>query len=173
MSMPIGGTTAASPYAGFWLRFVAAIIDGIILFVVNFVLSLILAAIFGLGGIYIVIIVSYLVTGALGLLYWAKMESGPGQATLGKRVLKLKVTNLSGGRIDFATAVTRSWVHWLGYFVLILDVVLGLPFFLNGNLGTLSGIVTVAALISAIMIAFTPMKQGFHDQIAKTLVVRA
>jgi uncharacterized RDD family membrane protein YckC len=164
---------ATSPYAGFWLRFVAAIIDGIILAVVNFVLTMILGAIFGLNGIYIVVIVSYLITGVLGLLYWSMLESGPGQATLGKRVLRLKVTNMSGGRIDFATAVMRSWVHWLAYFLLIVDVVVGLPFFVNGNLGLLSGLVALAALVSAIMIAFTPMKQGFHDQIAKTLVVRA
>jgi len=173
MSMPTSGAVAASPYAGFWLRFIAAFIDGILLAIVNFILTLILGIIFGLSGIYIVVIVSYVITGLLGLLYWSKLESGPWQATLGKRVLKLKVTDMSGGRIDFTTALTRSWVHWLGYFVLILDVLLGLPFFLNGNLGTLSGIVALAALVSAIMIAFTPMKQGFHDQMAKTLVVRA
>jgi uncharacterized RDD family membrane protein YckC len=169
--MPTSGAAAASPYAGFWLRFVAAIIDGILLAVVNFILSFILLAVFGLNIVALILI--YVITGALGLIYWAMMESGPGQATLGKRILKLKVTNMSGGRIDFATALTRSWVHWLSYFVLVIDVLLGLPFFLNGNLGTLSGIVALAALASAIMIAFTPMKQGFHDQIAKTLVVRA
>jgi uncharacterized RDD family membrane protein YckC len=168
-------TTAAatSPYAGFWLRFVAAIIDGIILAVVNFVLTLILGAILGVNGIYTAVIISYLATGVLGLLYWSMLESGRGQATLGKRVLRLKVTSMSGGRIDFATAATRSWVHWLAYFLLIVDVLVGLPSFAGGNLGLLSGLVGLAALISAIMIAFTPMKQGFHDQIAKTLVVRA
>jgi len=67
------------------------------------------------------------------------------QATLGKRVLGLKVTDEAGQRINFGRASGRHW----------------------GKI--LSGII---CNIGYIMAAFTERKQALHDLIAKTLVVR-
>jgi uncharacterized RDD family membrane protein YckC len=79
-------------------------------------------------------------------LYYALMESSSRQATLGKMALQIKVTDLQGARISFGTATVR-------YFSKILSgLILGIGF---------------------LMVAFTEKKQGLHDMIANTLVVKA
>jgi uncharacterized RDD family membrane protein YckC len=78
-------------------------------------------------------------------IYFAYQESSPAQATIGKRALGIKVTNTEGNPISFGRATGR-------YFAKILSV--------------------ITLLIGVIMIAFTSKKQGLHDMIASTLVVK-
>ena len=78
-------------------------------------------------------------------LYYALMESSPKQGTLGKMAIGLKVTDLSGNRISFGRATGRYFGRILSG--LILD-------------------------IGFLMIVFTAKKQGLHDIIAGTLVVK-
>jgi len=78
-------------------------------------------------------------------IYFASLESSASQATLGKRMLGLKVADLSGGRISFGRATGR-------YFAKIL-----------------SGVIL---LIGYIMAGFTEKKQALHDMLAGTLVLR-
>jgi uncharacterized RDD family membrane protein YckC len=77
--------------------------------------------------------------------YFTIFERSKAQGTLGKRLFGLQVTDLHGHRIGFGRANAR---YWLKLFVC-------LPF-----------------LAGFIPIAFTPRRQGLHDLIAKTLVVR-
>ncbi|HKV26372.1 MAG TPA: RDD family protein [Candidatus Acidoferrum sp.] len=152
-------------YAGFWLRFVAYVIDGIIsgiafviLLVPLFVLTgagaglgrIIsgqdmgddLGAFLGLGFIFgffgIILLVSW--------LYYALSESSSWQATLGKKMLNLKVTDLNGQPISFARASGR-------YFSKIITGMI--PLF-----------------IGYIMAGFTEKRQAIHDMIASCLVLR-
>lgn len=152
-------------YAGFWLRFVAYIIDGIvsgiafvILLIPLFVLTgagaalgkLIsgedvsddLAAFLGVGFILgflgIVVVVSW--------LYYAISESSSWQATPGKKILNLFVTDLAGRRTSFARASGR-------YFAKII-----------------TGMIPLA--IGYIMAGFTEKRQALHDMIASCLVLR-
>lgn len=85
-----------------------------------------------------------LASAVFGWLYFAGCESMMG-GTPGKLVLGLRVTNMSGENISFLRATGR-------YFAKIL-----------------SGVIL---LIGYIMIAFTANKQGLHDKIASTLVVK-
>ncbi len=120
-------------YAGFWKRFAAIFIDGIILGIVGGVVS----AIFGVptGG----------PIGALfGWLYFAGMESSSYQATIGKQILGIRVTDLEGGRITFARATLRYFAK-----------------FVSGAI----------FMIGFLMAAWTERKQALHDMIAGTLVV--
>jgi uncharacterized RDD family membrane protein YckC len=81
----------------------------------------------------------------LGWLYYALMESSAKQATLGKMALGIIVTDLEGRRIGFGKATGR-------YFAKILSaLILGIGF---------------------LMVAFTQRKQGLHDILAGTLVIR-
>ena len=80
----------------------------------------------------------------LGWIYFAGFESSRFQATLGKRVLGLKVTSLSGKRIGFLRASVR-------YFCKILS--------------------RLIFMIGFFMIPFTKKNQGLHDKIAQTLVI--
>jgi uncharacterized RDD family membrane protein YckC/Tfp pilus assembly major pilin PilA len=141
-------------HAGFWKRVVAYAIDGFLLGVLSWVLSaavgaLILGAAAG-GG-------EAAITAALGLtlvlqvlfiagmwLYFALLESGRGQATLGKRALGIVVTDLSGERIGFGRATGRFFGKML------------------------SGLILA---IGFLMAAFTARKQGLHDMLASTLVL--
>jgi len=159
---------ASSKYAGFWLRFVAYIIDYIILYVISgFIIIPLLAAV-GLSvgastdgfdfnsmsdgdimamasSIVGAIFAGGLITLVLNILYYALMEASKYQATVGKIALGLKVTDSSGGKIDFMKALIRQ----LGKIV--------------------SGIIL---MIGYIMAGFTEKKQALHDMIAGTLVVK-
>ena len=148
-------------YAGFWLRFVAIIIDYLIIGLLSmFVIVPILGA-FGLLGSmgdmqemdesFIAGMVAAM-SGAMALinliiywLYFALMESSSWQATLGKRAVGVKVVNEEGSRISFITATIR----YIGKIV--------------------SGAII---FIGYIMAAFTAKKQALHDMIASTYVVK-
>jgi uncharacterized RDD family membrane protein YckC len=81
----------------------------------------------------------------LSWIYYASMESSTWQATLGKKILGLKVTDLAGNRISFARASGR-------FFGKILSgMILGIGFLMAG---------------------FTARKQTLHDILAGCLVLR-
>jgi uncharacterized RDD family membrane protein YckC len=96
-------------YGGFWERFFAALIDGIILVIPNYLLQ----AIFGeLEGSVIFIVV--------GWLYYASMESGANQATFGKKAMGLKVTDEGGSRISFGQATGRHFGRYISTLILLI-----------------------------------------------------
>ncbi len=142
-------------YAGFWMRFVAVIIDGIAMYIIQLIVMLLFFAgasfdlasiqnmaetgMFGtLMGMYGIIII-------LNVAYYAGLESSRYQATLGKMALGIKVTTMQGQRISFANAVGR-------YFAKIISV--------------------ITLMIGYIVAGFTEKKQALHDYIAGTLVVK-
>lgn len=151
--------TAAIGYAGFWLRFVALIIDGLIIDVVlgiPFFMFLggagILRAIMAgnppedLVGQFIgVVLLFALAASAAVWLYYALFESSSWQATPGKRALGLYVTDLAGQRVSFARASGR-------FFAKIIS--------------------RLTLMIGFLMAGFTERKQALHDMIAGTLVLR-
>ncbi|MEA1897808.1 MAG: RDD family protein [Bacteroidota bacterium] len=151
-------------YAGFWLRFVAYLIDDLILGFVGFLVSLpfiggiVFSAIgigecadldektfLGIAGIIGSVFGLVVVVIAMGWLYYALMESSKTQATLGKMALSLKVTDLDGNPISFGRATGR-------YFGKII-----------------SGLILNIGYIIA---GFTEKKQALHDIMAGCLVVR-
>ncbi len=124
-------------YAAFWRRFLAFLIDDLLISGVIFVILWIAVdhqSFF--TGLFIVIIFRW--------IYYAGMESSPIQATIGKIVFGIAVTDMKGARISFSRATLR-------YFSKILSQVL----FYGGYA----------------MAAFTEKKQGLHDKIAGTLVL--
>ena len=78
-------------------------------------------------------------------LYFAFMESSDRQATFGKMALGIVVTDLEGKKIGFGRATGRYFARLLSFLILLIGV---------------------------IMVAFTAKKQGLHDMIAGTLVVK-
>ena len=152
-------------YAGFWLRLVAHLIDNMIIGVVLLALLVPLAAMTGLGAtlrgfhpdqepdpalivafissIWIFILIAVLG----GWLYSAYCESSEWQATPGKKVLNLIVTDLNGNRISFGRASGR-------YFSKMITALIPLG-------------------IGYIMAGFTERKQALHDMIASCLVLRS
>jgi uncharacterized RDD family membrane protein YckC len=150
----------AVAYAGFWLRFVAWIIDRIVLQVASSILTLPFAATMGLREILrhhqpvspeevFPLLASmekvFLIVLVLSWLYYALLESSSWQGTLGKKALGLEVTDLAGSRISFGRATGRYFARWIS-------------------------VMTVG--IGYIMAGFTEKKQALHDIIAGTLVIR-
>ena len=139
-------STIAGPYGGFWLRVVARIIDTVIIAIALGVIEFVSRGVLD----------DYDTPGEEGFwtlvwfvghwLYFASLHASEWQATLGKRVVGLRVTNLQGQRISFGRATGR-------YFAEILSALI--------------------LLIGYLMVAFTERKQGLHDMLASTLVVRA
>jgi len=155
----------AFPYAGFWLRLAAYLIDGAVMSIPFG--AVVLAFVLLLGG------VSYLQGVAAGLngpnpafppalilaffavfaalfaatwLYYAFMESSSHQGTLGKMALGLTVADMQGRRISFGRASGRFFAKMI------------------------TGMVPLA--IGYIMAGFTEKKQALHDMIASCLVLK-
>ncbi len=151
-------SVAAIPgYAGFWKRVAAAIIDCLVLVMIWLVLMIpsvaMIAAIMDAAGASLddieamgnlIKAMGKLVSTAAGWLYSALMESSSMQATLGKKALGIKVTDLNGDRISFARATGRYFAKSISFIILC---------------------------IGYLMAAFTARKQALHDMIADTLVV--
>lgn len=96
------------PYAGFWQRFIANFIDGLIL--------LIPSALAGSSGSYSVSIGFGVI---LGVLYKPVFESSALMATPGKAILGLVVENESGGGpITFKTALVRYFASYISSIML-------------------------------------------------------
>jgi uncharacterized RDD family membrane protein YckC len=149
--------TGPMEYAGFWLRFAAVLVDGLILmccFVVFWVIMLLASFVVGLiaGAVPILGMICGLILFAVYLAvaiaapwyYFAKQESSPQMSTIGKRVLGLQVVDLQGQRISFMKATGRHFGKILSSFL----------------------------YIGFIMAAFTEKKQGLHDILAGCLVIK-
>ena len=129
-------------FASFWFRFGAFLIDRFLTLITFGGLAIIIS------GSTIIIIEPYTSVYILFLIYswiyWAGMECSIKQATVGKIMLKIKVTDLTGKRISFSRASVRF------YGKLLSDVTL---------------------FIGYLMAALTKKKQALHDILAGCLVI--
>ena len=142
-------SSSSSPeYVGFWSRFLAFLIDSLI---VTVVLVPLMIAIYGMqyfdldyqlsgqaGGVWDWVI--NLALAAVAVLFWKFRGATPGKMAISAKIVDAR----SGGAPSTGTLVLR----FFGYIVSML------PFFLG-----------------FLWIAFDRRKQGFHDKIAKTVVV--
>jgi uncharacterized RDD family membrane protein YckC len=101
-------------YAGFWKRFAAAFIDGIILGIFQRIFKAIV------NSPPIIMIVAVVVA----WLYGALMESSPKQATLGKQAVGIIVTDLDGKQISFLRATGRYFAKYLSMIILFIGYIM-------------------------------------------------
>ena len=148
---PVPPATAALRYAGFWRRFAASLVDGIVLFFPNAILRV-------LAGLPLPLSLhplhddqagrSLAVTGIVTLIYWwycARFESSRWQGTLGQQLLGLRITDVQGRRISFARATGRYFAQWLSM------LLCGLGYLFN---------------------LWTSRRQTLHDMVAGCLCMR-
>jgi uncharacterized RDD family membrane protein YckC len=167
--VPRTGITAMR-YAGFWIRFTAAVIDLLILGIAEsvFVAFYSVAAhipvenldlkpgmtpeemVAKMGPYFLAAATAFFVT--ISWVYFSALESSPMRASLGKKIIGLHVAGLEGERITFQRATTR---------------------FVTGRLliqvPALGGIYCIAEFLC---IAMTPRKQALHDMAARTVVLK-
>lgn len=183
-SVPNSGPTAPPPpvwdaqppeataarYAGFWLRTVAAIVDCIALAIVWKIVSFFFASPlppqnpenFDAVIDYINAMMPPGKLVAYTLIVWAYFalqESSSAEATVGKRLLGIRVSTESGARLSLAAASIRAWPMYLGNIAWLAS-------FWLGNL------VAFIGFIACISVAFSTRKQGLHDKMARALLTR-
>ena len=146
---------AATPYAGFWRRLAACVIDRLALFIP---VALIYGAIcwrcftpdFFEGGQFAwSALTSRLIAGSLAALvaewlYFAYMESSARQATFGKAAMGIMVTDGYGQRISLGRASGRHFAKYIS------GLTLGIGYLMAG---------------------LTHRKQALHDALSDCLVV--
>jgi|TARA_R100001224_G_scaffold67251_1_gene40553 uncharacterized RDD family membrane protein YckC len=142
-------------HGGFWLRLAAAIIDTIItqlgLTIIGVIIGIFVGIFMGAAGSPMGDI--EMIAGGIGYaigiigqwLYFTIFEISGWMATPGKKILGLQVTDLNGQQIGFGRANGRYWGKIVSALIL---------------------------MIGFIMIAFTDKKQGLHDIMAGTLVIK-
>lgn len=136
-------------YAGFWIRAVAAALDGgvvlIVMWMLGFAIGVNIAAteqteadLDKISGLWIALVF-------VAWSYYALMESTAPQATLGKLLMGIYVTDLEGERVTFKTASVRYWVKYLSAAIIF---------------------------IGFLMAIITRHRQALHDMVAKCLVLK-
>jgi uncharacterized RDD family membrane protein YckC len=108
-------------------------------------------------------------------LYFALTESSPWRATVGKRLLGLRVVGVDRGeRIGFGRAIVRTFVKLLPWEVAHLSNNLPVPMWYADDPGFRIGFAVsgVLMVVYMAMVAFGPRRRGPHDLLAGTLVLR-
>ena len=145
-----------APPAGFWIRFVAYMIDALVLlvpFTAAIVILIVLhsdrwrepekaAAIVGTTALLFLVLI------VINWLYEALMTSSPRGATLGKRALGLRIVRFDGTQLSFGRATARHFAK-----------AIATP--------------AVPLFIGYIMAGFTSRKRALHDILADTLVIKS
>jgi uncharacterized RDD family membrane protein YckC len=152
-------TAPQTSYAGFWIRLVASIIDGFILGIVGGIVRAVFGGLFRtalltqpseptagtVGFIAGLFGTMTLILMAIDVAYYVGLTGTYG-ATLGKMILGLRVVDANGQKIGIPKAALREIV---GKFVSGFAIGLGY-----------------------LWVAFDEKKQGWHDKIAGTFVVK-
>jgi len=139
--------TGAFDYAGFWIRFGAKFIDGIIMQIVNYALIL---PLLGFGGIKntgvlgVAMVIQMILSFSVQIAY-ITFFLGKYGATPGKMACKLKVVNPDGTPITYGKAFGRFWGEMLSGF----------------TLG-----------IGYLIVVWDEEKRALHDRVCNTRVIR-
>lgn len=161
---PMSVTSGIGQPADLMNRFLARLIDYVLLFVVNLVLVVVIvvgalmgasAGAFGTGGGFAAGAVAAVLQAAIYLGYFAFLESRNGQ-TIGKMVLKLQTQGPAGGAPTMEQAIRRNAWAALG--------ILGIVPIVGGFIGAI--VQLVAVIMIAVTINNSPTRQGWHDDFA-------
>ena len=129
-------------YGGFWIRVGAVAIDFVVLLIPSLLISALVQLVFSEEEFEFV---EFVYQTLLWWVYSSALHSSSWQATIGKKVLGMKVVDYSGERISFGRATGRYFASFLS------TLILGIGF---------------------MMVGWTKRKQSLHDFMANTLVVR-
>jgi uncharacterized RDD family membrane protein YckC len=142
--MIFNSNPSSIPYASFWQRAIAFLIDGIILSIINSMIDQILQQFRSTTDLQ-TFIISILIAIVIGWNYYSIQESSSQRATIGKRVIGLQVTDMNGEQISFWRATRRYFSAYLS---------------------------TLLLFVGYLIVPFTPKRQALHDLIAGTVIIR-
>jgi uncharacterized RDD family membrane protein YckC len=143
------GATISShmAYGGFWIRFLAKFVDGIILQIANLGVRLVFLAGGGtsnpqwqLAMTWLVLVISMTIAAVYSIFFVGRFGATPG-----KMALRLRIVTADGGDVSYARATGRYFSEFLSSIIL---------------------------LFGYIMAAFDEEKRALHDRICDTRVIR-
>lgn len=170
----------AGLHDGIWRRFLAALVDAI-------VLATLLWAFLSVAGVAAVALagldaapyanaphdaaglmaesaaLAALAVAMLVLLYKVGFEASALQATPGKMALGIRVAGGGGGRLSVGAATLRAWPWWAPALLLAADALLDTD-------GLFSGASGLTALVSFAVAVFAAGNHAVHDMMAGALV---
>lgn len=141
-------------YGEVWRRAAAGVIDAIIVGIPVGVAALLMPG--DTEGTTATLIV---LASGLIMFYRMVLEGSSWQATIGKKLMDLKVVNPEGAQLAFAGTAVRAWPFWL-------------PGAMLGVTGELLPVLLVVSLAAIAIIPLTARRQGLHDFTARSIVVR-
>jgi len=161
-----GPASGVGQPADLLMRFLARLIDFILLGIVNgIIVGIIVAGLFGLSGGntygfgtgagYAARALSAVITAVLYLGYFTLMESRNGR-TIGKMLLKLQTQGPDGSTPTTEQALKRNF--WVALSILGVIPVIG------GLVGSVAELVIV--ILIAVTIHNSPIREGWHDKLA-------
>ena len=161
-----GPASSVGQPADLLMRFLARLIDFILLGIVNaIIIAIIVAGAFGLSGgntfgfgpgtSFAAGALTAVITSALYLGYFTLMESRNGR-TIGKMLLKLQTQGPDGSTPTTEQALKRNFWVALG--------ILGVIPVIGGLVGSLAQLVIV--ILIAVTINNSPIREGWHDKLA-------
>ena len=200
--MSTDSSDSDSPYAGFTRRLMAGAVDGISCFVILAIAffwagaplvdaiaaqdAAVIAETTASFHFVLAMVVIFIPVMKVGL------EASPAQATPGKMMLNMAVTDTYGSQISPLEGILRNWPLWLPAIIVLSTYGGGADemtvLFTElagdpdaairagtrtayGSLRTSHYVVVAIAAVSFLAIALTHRKQAVHDMIARTLVV--
>ena len=148
---PMAVAAADLPKAGFWIRAAAAFVDALIAGALQGIVVFLFAGLLGLllhgfdSDSWLMLCLAWLLSGAISVVYYVYFTAFGGQ-TPGKMALRIKVVRTDSSSLTLGRAFYREVI---GKFV--SGIILGIGY---------------------LMVAFDEKKQGLHDRMADTFVVR-
>jgi uncharacterized RDD family membrane protein YckC len=168
---PVGWTTLAPPpptevapgltFGSTGRRFVAFVLDQIVLLLIASVISLIAVPILGTDNLSSVLV--QVLTAAISLVYFVGTWRSSARATPGMRLLKLQIGNAFDGRTLTTEQSVRRWVA--------LGEPLGLLFATTATAGIGGLALLIWSIVLLVTTATSPTKQGLHDRFANSAIV--
>jgi uncharacterized RDD family membrane protein YckC len=141
-------------FAGFWLRAFAYLFDTVLISLFFGLIASFYPATFikfadtastSLASLPQLTPIAFAITITATWFYYTMFEASVWQATPGKRVLRLYVTDLNGQRVTFARAAARNFAKLIS---------------------------SLTFLVGYLVAGFTEKKQALHDILASCLVLR-
>ncbi|WP_089729581.1 RDD family protein [Candidatus Thiosymbion oneisti] len=138
----------ATRFGGFWIRVGASFIDIVVLLIPVLLISFLFRAVTPATDEMEIVVVELMDAILNIIVYWiyfAALHSSSWQASVGKKVVNLKVVDKNGNRISFGRATGRYFASFIS------ALILGIGY---------------------MMVGWTKRKQGLHDMMAGTLVIK-
>lgn len=106
-------------------------------------------------------------------LYFAISECSSYKATLGKRLLKMQVTDLQGERISFWRALLRTIIKFIPWELTHLTLMFPVPLWSDSSPDLRTGIYIVYLLLGVYLLTMllNKKRQSIHDLVVRTIVV--